>query len=497
VNVVVREGGRLPGGLSAWPALRHGVRLRAGYVVLFLLLAAYPVAAAVAHGPWIGEFAPLFAGLFVGLSVVLERPGARVARTTQPRLAEVVASVARATGRRAPDRVWLTGQPDIAATTSLGRRDLHIGLPLLACLGEPELRALIAHELSTLDHPYPGLVRRLLSRWHDAIADDDAPSASKRRRRERVRADLGRFAAEVHRRADADAARAGATHETAARAFVLAGLVTVEYHLYVQDVDISTRSQRSPLTWRRIRAITDLDAGWRRVVARGIDCSFWMDVDLMDHSRRHPDLADAIARTRAATVRLSQPANPVPVLPLRRRDERRQAREALFILSRDSVRWHTFADAPASVWVDRAAAETDDVRRAVATVLDRPPTDHLELVEVMLNRPDDVGPLLIRLAGLADDDDEPEDDGTAGSSQDDGTAGSSQDDGDRPTGPPPLVACVVEDALLAQGWRLEHPAVRGVLVGPGGDRVDALAEVTYVDGGPVDLGALPRLLRGS
>jgi hypothetical protein len=35
-----------------------------------------------------------------------------------------------------------------------------------------------------------------------------------------------------------------------------------------------------------------------------------------------------------------------------------------------------------------------------------------------------------------------------------------------------FVVPVIEHALLARGWRLKHPAVRGVLVGPAGTLVD-------------------------
>jgi hypothetical protein len=39
--------------------------------------------------------------------------------------------------------------------------------------------------------------------------------------------------------------------------------------------------------------------------------------------------------------------------------------------------------------------------------------------------------------------------------------------------PSPGVSYLVEDQLLPRGFRLEHPAVRGVLLGPDGQRVDA------------------------
>jgi hypothetical protein len=52
---------------------------------------------------------------------------------------------------------------------------------------------------------------------------------------------------------------------------------------------------------------------------------------------------------------------------------------------------------------------------------------------------------------------------------------------------------LVEDVLLQRGWRLEHPAVRGVLLGPDGQRVDAAALVGGALREP-DLGRFRQLL---
>jgi hypothetical protein len=109
----------------------------------------------------------------------------------------------------------------------------------------------------------------------------------------------------------------------------------------------------------------------------------------------------------------------------------------------------------------------------VVQVLGRPPVDDLETLNVLVNRNDEVMAVVFPDAPRPGD--EPAGD-------------------DRPTGPPPVLASVVEQSLFARGWRLEHPAVRGVLVGPAGDRVDALSLVTYGDDGRADLGALRRLL---
>ena len=63
--------------------------------------------------------------------------------------------------------------------------------------------------------------------------------------------------------------------------------------------------------------------------------------------------------------------------------------------------------------------------------------------------------------------------------------------------PPPVragrPAALVEAALLPNGWRLEHPAVRGVLRGPQGQALDAKALVARAAIEPAaraELGAL-------
>ena len=230
--------------------------------------------------------------------------------------------------------------------------------------------------------------------------------------------------------------------------------------------------RQRPWSGRRVAAISDLDDGWRRVLARGVHV-LWYDDDRA--ARLHPGLVEALADLGPTVSTLAAPVRPVRVDPLGRREERRLARAVLPILPRDSVRWYTFADAPTSWWVDRAAENVKLVRPAAEIVLDRPPIDHLELIDVLLNRSDEMSSVTSILDGMADEDDEPADDG--------------------PLRVPPVVAGIVEDALFALGWRLEHPAVRGVLVGPGGERVDALALVAYGDDGTADLTALGNVLR--
>jgi len=62
--------------------------------------------------------------------------------------------------------------------------------------------------------------------------------------------------------------------------------------------------------------------------------------------------------------------------------------------------------------------------------------------------------------------------GTNGHAARDGAAG---DDAAEEADAAAAITAVIEDALLRRGWRLEHPAVRGVVLGPTGQRLDANA----------------------
>jgi hypothetical protein len=55
---------------------------------------------------------------------------------------------------------------------------------------------------------------------------------------------------------------------------------------------------------------------------------------------------------------------------------------------------------------------------------------------------------------------------------------------------------LVEAALLPNGWRLEHPAIRGVLRGPQGQLLDANALMARASVDPAARDELNALLRG-
>lgn len=138
------------------------------------------------------------------------------------------------------------------------------------------------------------------------------------------------------------------------------------------------------------------------------------------------------------------------------------------------VRWRTFRDAPAAWWLRRARRDAESVREDVAAVLGRPPVDGLETIRVVQTRTREVVAVALHvpLRELP------------------------PEIGEDAADPQPAVVHLVEYALLRRGWRLEHPAVRGVLVGPAGETVDAARLIADAFTGAVDLTGLRKLLEG-
>ncbi len=146
--------------------------LLAGFYLMGVLLLALIVGVDVlmvyemVHGEFrLGELYVLAASLMLTLPIldgmfILGRrrsgggtDGYEVTRAAQPRLWTEIEEAARLAGTRAPDRVLLTG--DVNASVSeqtrllglvRGRRSLSLGVPLLAGLTVPRLRAVLAHE---------------------------------------------------------------------------------------------------------------------------------------------------------------------------------------------------------------------------------------------------------------------------------------------------------------------------------------------------------------
>jgi hypothetical protein len=240
--------------------------------------------------------------------------------------------------------------------------------------------------------------------------EKDAPE-TRLVRRERILARLADFWSTVEDDADAAAMSFGGARN-AAEAVVTVALGGGEHVIYALD-------QHAP---NRHSGIQDLDDGWRRYLTHGDGST--VDDDWKDQASEHTTLAAAIQQV--GEVRLRMADGRVEVAPLSERHQRVLAQRSQLLLGvliqwrLRRIRWYTFATAPARWWVVRAEYEVDRIRR------------HLE-ISAQADLPD-----------ALDDTDE-------------GTCG---------------LRLYAELQLLQGGWRLEHPAVRGVLLSPTGDRVD-------------------------
>jgi hypothetical protein len=65
-----------------------------------------------------------------------------------------------------PDTVLIVGDAYVDSDVRQARRALRVGLPVLLCLPEQEIRALVAHELAALDPRQPELVARVVRCGH-------------------------------------------------------------------------------------------------------------------------------------------------------------------------------------------------------------------------------------------------------------------------------------------------------------------------------------------
>jgi hypothetical protein len=392
VRVTVNAG--VPGGLPYWRArwlVAGGWR-----ALLFAVVIAPPVVGLAVLALGTGGFG-------VALSVVVaavvaawvaRSDGVAVTGRRQPELAALVGSVADRCGVRHPTRVRLVGSAEVAARVRFGRRELHVGQPLVDCLSPAELAALIGAELWLLDQPRPGLLVGLRRVWVDAV---EAGGGGGVRRR------VEPFAAAVVPLADRAAIAAAGSAATAARAYVVATIASGEHDLYLYEVAPPVRWW----SWQSGRVIGDLDDGWRRRLDRGIENLLWDDEE-----------AAALATLHPAPDR-------VRVEPLSTRERHRLVRQVRNIPVQRVVWWTTFAQAPDHWWRKRATTEAEPVRDAAAGLAGRPLTDDVDVIDTLIH------------GGAAEAN----------------------------------LLELVESVLLDAGWRLEHPAVRHVVVAPDGTHV--------------------------
>ena len=272
--------------------------------------------------------------------------------------------------------------------------------------------------------------------------------------------------------ADAAAVSAGGHHAVVGRALVMTGYVDSEYEDFALDTTGPPHRW-----WQRPRVIEDLDDAWRRWITHSTAMSLTGADEMLDAfvDRQHPPLSGTAHRLAAGQLSLA-PATPAVVLrPLSPRHRRRLVRRVRRLTNRDAARWYTFATAPDEWWADRARVAAESLREDVAAVLGREPVDDLECAEVLVTRNADVFALRRARWEIDPATPEPEPPST------DYT-------------PPPELCALVETVLLGRGWRLEHPAIRGVLIGTGGERVDAARSVTWTETAGFNLEPLRAIL---
>jgi hypothetical protein len=446
---------------------------------LVVLVAGYVIGRGVADGD-VAFGLVLTAVILAGLAVqaAASSRGVRVTAKSQPELFALVHDVALRAGFRKPDRIWLTHTTSVEAYARLWWRELLVGRVLVPCVSEFELRALVGHELALLQHRRAGLVIRLNEAWSAMTISAHGRSPAHRSRRKAAHEiALRPLGQAVHAIADPVAVAAGGRRDLLGRALLLLTIAHVEYDRFASEVTGPPRRW-----WQKHRLIEDLDDGWSRWVTHstpwslvGLEAAELINLSI---DRLHPGLTGVAESLPDQRLTLAPSAPPQRLRPLTRTQRRRLARRARDLAGNDGVRWYTFATAPALWWSDRAKSEADQVRQSAVTVLDREPVDDFEAAEVLVTRNNEFLNAMATRAGLER---EPSD---------------AVADDPRDYSPPPILCGLVEDVLLPRGWRLEHPAIRGVLIGPSGERIDVMRSVTMVGEG-YDLEPLRAVLRPS
>ncbi|MFU8853201.1 hypothetical protein ACNAW0_19750 [Micromonospora sp. SL1-18] len=467
--MVMQTDGRddqLPGGLDVWQARwllvrNSGVLWPTVLGAIMALLVPYAL--------------PLFAviGLGVLTQVRFSRRGALVTEEGRHELHALVATAAARLGTPMPDRIWMTAEASVKLTAVAGRRHLLIGLPLLTCLSAAELRALVGYQLALLRHRRPGLLARLRDLWTESVEMASAEEGQLAWRAATTRANVDRFAGQVQREADgvavstasalarfagqvqqeadAAAATAAGSREVAARAFALAETVGVEYDGFLDNSGVPPKHWWQPSD----TSISDVHDGWSRAVAYGLGETTWDEEAAEVLATVHPGLADPIRALGTDPLPVLAAADPMAVAPPTVREQRRMVRQLRGIPYPRVIRWRTYDQSPPSWWRRRAARDAKSVRADVAAVLDRRAVDDVEVFEVVRTRLPEVTAAALGVP-VEELEDHPHDCLPAD---------------DLPT----ALIWLVEDHLLHRGWRLDHPAVRGVLVGSDGERVDVRA----------------------
>ncbi|MFG2040997.1 hypothetical protein [Dactylosporangium sp. NPDC048998] len=327
-------------------------------------------------------------------------------------------------------RVWLTADAEITRLTDLYGQHLIIGLPLLSVLSATQLRALVGQHLALLHRTDARRADRALAKWSDVVWEEATPEPAVAPRRE-----PDPYVAELQNAADRAAIAAAGGAEPAAWAVALANVAEVGYLVFRVD-------SGPPLLGQWWWQFSDLVDGWDRAVRHGLGDADWDAETAATLARLHPWLSAALTALGQGSLPLVAAADPVPVVPLSVREQRRIVRALIDQSVPTILRWRTYDTVPARRWQRRAAKNARSLRAQLAAALGRDLVDDVDAIRVIE---------------------------TGEAEQACGHVGGRHEfsAGD------PAVA-LIEDHLLRRGWRLEHPAVRGVLIGPDGRRVDAI-----------------------
>lgn len=349
------------------------------------------------------------------------------------------------------ERADLVPPPELAlggrAIVTVRGDVLLLGLPLVWGLSADQLRAVIAHELALpkdgLAARFPGLARRTLALRERAAVrtasreDADQPPS---RRDARTLAETAALhaAAEQVRDAAAIAAYGG-------------GFTAVEDAAWAIFRSVAVRMGFARFVWAQaIRPaeelgvrIIDVHAGWRHRLDRleAPDCVWDPREPAERIPRSHPGLYEELRSIADQPAAYDNGLHPdaVALDPLSETEERVLSGEALGPSGQKRRReWRRFADLPVETYLADIEAEVKRVTAGVTEVLGRPPSHREELADVLLDRGREIVRALF------------------------GEGGSRT-----PWIGRAKLATVVEYTYIQHGWHREHPAVPGVLRGPG------------------------------
>jgi hypothetical protein len=368
--------------------------------------------------------------------------------TGQLALLRLIEDVAWCVDARLPDRVELRGFGGVNVNVRDGRIELWMSVPMLLVQPADEIRALVAHELSTLHPVETELVTQLYGLSDDAEGDRIMRLLQGRRRKAyRPVRTVRRLVAELEMRADEAASRiAGARH--AAIAQVKEARLSIDCRNLVNDVEEELGDGGCDA------GLVDVFTLWLDRLKR-YGPEYPMSVDRLwraDMAERHPGLAAAIAGLRPDELAPDPGDQLVELVPFSADEVRALAADAF---NQPHERWMTAAEVLESVWQAAIQAEGKQILEAIAETAGRSADGVGEAMAIA------------RSSGYYLDDDKQE-----------------------------VLIALAEYALAPRGWRRTHPMQPGVLTDPSGAEHDMRSAALRAITDPSALTELTRLVDG-